>query len=232
MSGSPEEGGAEEKPIRILICDDHTVVRHGLKSLIEIKPGLELAGEATDGVEAVEMARKLKPDVIIIDLVMPRKDGVEAITEIKNENPGARILVLTSFGEDDKVFPALKAGALGYLLKDSSAEELVQAIRSVHQGESSLYPPIARKLVRRLSELSDGSASTEEPLTERETDVLKLLAHGLSNNQISQRLGIGEGTVRVHVVNILSKLKVANRTQAALYALRQGLVRLDQTAKS
>jgi NarL family two-component system response regulator LiaR len=161
-----------------------------------------------------------------LDLVMPRKDGIEAIGEIKGENPEARILVLTSFAEDDRVFPAIKAGALGYLLKDSSPQELLQAIREVYRGESSLHPTIARKLVRELSQPSDLPA-TEEPLTEREVEVLGLVARGLSNQEIADRLVVSERTVRTHVSNILGKLHLANRTQAALYAVREGLAGLD-----
>jgi NarL family two-component system response regulator LiaR len=212
--------------IRILIADDHAVVRRGLHSLIDITPGMEVVGEAADGVETVLQARNLQPDVILLDLVMPRKGGVEAIGDIKRENPDARILVLTSFDEDDKVFPAIKAGAQGYLLKDSSPEALLQAIRAVCRGEASLHPAIARKLIRELNRLSD-LPPTEEPLTGREVDVLKLVARGLSNQEIAGTLVISEGTVRIHISNILGKLHLANRTQAALYALREGLASLD-----
>ncbi len=212
--------------IRILIADDHAVVRRGLRALIDTEPGMEAAGEAADGAEAVLKARSLQPDVILLDLVMPHKDGIEAITEIKKENSDARILVLTSFAEDDKVFPAIKAGALGYLLKDSSPEELLQAIRNVHQGESSLHPTVARKLVRELSQPS-ALPPAEEQLTQREVGVLKMVAQGLSNQEIADTLVISERTVGKHVGNILDKLHLANRTQAALYALREGLARLD-----
>jgi len=213
--------------IHILIADDHAIVREGLRALIDTERGMELVGEAADGVEAVLRARALQPDVILLDLVMPRKDGIEAIGEIKQENPEARILVLTSFAEDDKVFPAIKAGALGYLLKDSSPQELLQAIRDVYRGESSLHPTIARKVIGELNRPPENLPPTEEPLTEREVEVLSLVARGLSNQEIADRLVVSERTVRTHVSNILGKLHLANRTQAALYAVREGLADLD-----
>ncbi len=212
--------------IRILICDDHAVVRRGLRSLVGVNPEMELVGEAVDGEEAVSMAQKLKPDVIIMDLIMPRKNGIDATSEIKKKNPDAKILVLTSFSDDNNVFPAIKAGASGYLLKDSSPEELLQAINDVHQGKSSLHPVIAQKVIQELHQPSD-LPPTEDPLTAREVDVLKYVAQGLSNQNISHKLKIKEGTVRIHVGNILNKLQLANRTQAALYALREGLAELD-----
>jgi NarL family two-component system response regulator LiaR len=219
-----------QTPIRILIADDHAVVREGLRALIEAKPDMELVGEAEDGVEAVLMARTLKPDVILLDLLMPRMDGIEAIGEIRQENPHARILILTSFAADDKVFPAIKAGALGYLLKDSSSQALIQAIREVYRGESSLHPTIARKLIREILRPST-AAPAENLLTEREVAVLKLIAGGLSNQEIAETLVISERTVSSHVSNILEKLHLANRTQAAVYALREGLASLGQRAE-
>lgn len=219
-----------QTPIRILIADDHAVVREGLRALIEAKPDMELVGEAEDGVEAVLMARSLKPDVILLDLLMPRMDGIQAIGEIRQENPHARILILTSFAADDKVFPAIKAGALGYLLKDSSSQALIQAIREVYRGESSLHPTIARKLIREILRPST-AAPAENLLTEREVGVLKLIAGGLSNQEIAETLVISERTVSSHVSNILEKLHLANRTQAALYALREGLASLEQRAE-
>lgn len=216
------------EPIRVFIADDHTLVRKGLCTLLDGKPDFEVVGEAADGDEAVHKVRDLQPDVILLDLVMPRKDGIAAIQEIKQQNPQARILVLTSFSDDERVLTAIKSGALGYLLKDSLPEELLQAIRAVHRGESSLSPPIARKLIGEL-ERPSAAPPAHEPLTPREVDVLKLLARGLTNLEIAQELGISERTVGVHVSHILAKLHLANRMQAALHALREGLARLNGT---
>ena len=214
------------KKIRLLICDDHAVVRRGLRSLVGIKPEMELVGEAVDGEEAVAMTKKLKPDVIIMDLIMPRKDGVAAISEIKKKNQDAKILVLTSFSDDKNVFSAIKAGASGYLLKDSSPEDLMQAIDDVYHGKSSLHPVIAQKVIHEMHQPSD-LPPTDDPLSEREVEVLRNVAQGMSNQEIARTLKIKEGTVRIHVGNILNKLQLANRTQAALYALREGLAELE-----
>jgi NarL family two-component system response regulator LiaR len=211
--------------IRLLIADDHAVVRKGLRTLFMSEEDLELVGEAADGIEAVLKARALKPDVILLDMLMPRLDGLGAIQQIKQENPAARILILTSFAEDDKVFPAIKAGALGYLLKDASPEQLVQAVRDVHHGKSSLDPTVALKLIRELNRPSI-SPTMSESLSERELEVLKLVAQGRTNQEIADRLVISERTVGNHIGAILSKLHLANRTQAALYALREGLATL------
>ena len=213
-------------PIRILIVDDHAVVREGLRSFIQIKPDMEVVGEAADGIEAVEKALSLEPDVILLDIVMPRLDGVGTIEQLNQESCKARILVITSFTEDDQIFPAIKAGALGYLLKDSMPNELIQAIRDVYRGEPCLHPTIARKLMDELNRERD-LPPTEEPLTERELEVLALIAQGCSNREIGEQLHLSERTVGKYTSNILDKLHLANRTQAALYALRKGIAKLD-----
>ena len=213
-------------PIRILITDDHAIVREGQRALIETEPGMEVVGEAADGLEAVELARALQPDVILLDLLMPRMGGVEAIQEIRTRDPRARILVLTSFAEDEKVYAAIKAGALGYLLKDASPDEILTAIHEVYRGEPSMPPVIAHKLMSELQRTSS-QPPTEDPLTVRELEILKLVAQGLPNLEIAEKLVVSERTVRTHVSNILGKLHLANRTQAALYALREGLAHLD-----
>jgi len=213
-------------PIRILIADDHVIVREGIRTLIGSEPGLLVVGEAANGLEAVEQTRALRPDVVLMDLVMPLKNGIEAIAEITRENPDVGILVITSFSEEDMVFPAIQAGALGYLLKDSSPEQLLQAIQDVHRGLSSLHPSIALKLIRELKRPTI-LPPAEQPLTARELAVLRLVAQGLTNPEIADRLTISEWTVRTHIRNILGKLHLANRTQAALYALREGLAHLD-----
>ena len=213
--------------IRVLIVDDHDIVREGQRALINTEPGMEVIGEARNGIEAVELAEKLQPDVILLDLQMPKKDGIVASEEIKKGNPEARILVLTSFAEDDRVFAAIKAGAMGYLLKDSSPHKILQSIREVFHGVTSIEPRIASKLMREIQRTSN-APPTEEPLTIREMEVIRRIAEGLSNQEIAERLVISERTVRTHVTNILGKLHLANRTQAALYALREGLTDLEQ----
>ena len=215
-------------PIQVLIVDDHAIVRDGIASLLTTIPDIEVAGEAANGRQAVSLFKRLQPDIVLMDLVMPEMDGIQAIEEIITLDPEARILVLTSFATDDKVFPAIKAGACGYLLKDSDSEELVRSIREVQRGESSIDPKIARKLLREISAPPPQAPPPEvDPLTDRELEVLKLVAKGKSNQEIAGELVISEGTVRAHVSNILGKLHLASRTQATLYALRQGLTSLD-----
>jgi NarL family two-component system response regulator LiaR len=222
MTESAEESGM----IRILIVDDHAIVREGQQALIDTEPGMVVIGEAADGDKAVEMARALRPDVILLDLAMPRMGGIEATQEIRREAPNARILILTSFAEDDKVYSAVKAGAQGYLMKDATPREILAAIRNVHSGELSMSSATAQALMREIQRSSD-LPLTEEPLTQRELEVLKLVAQGLSNQEIADTLVISQRTASTHVSNILSKLHLANRTQAALYALREGLAQLD-----
>ncbi len=212
--------------IRVLIADDHTIVRKGIRAVLRNLPDIEVVGEAATGWEAIAEIQRLEPDVVLMDLMMPELDGIEAIRRVKLDQPEVRILVLTSFAGEDKVFPAIKAGALGYHLKDSSPEELIQAIRQVHAGESSLHPVIARKVLQELARPSD-HPPTPDPLTPREVEVLRLVAQGRDNQEIADLLVISETTVRTHVSNILGKLHLASRTQAALYALREGLASLD-----
>lgn len=214
-----------QHPIRVLIVDDHTIVRKGTRALFVHIPDIEVVGEAANGLEAIDQVEALNPDVVLLDLVMPGMDGIEAIRHILAIRPNVRILALTSFASDDKVFPAIKAGALGYLLKDANTDELIEAVRQVFRGEPSLHPVIARKM---LKELSKPPGEKQVPLTDREVDVLKLVAKGMSNEAIAQELAIAEVTVRTHVSNILSKLRVSNRVQATLYALHEGLVSLDE----
>ena len=204
--------------IRILVADDHFVVRQGLAALLAPRNGMEVVGEAATGREAVDLARALQPDVILMDMIMPELDGPAAITLIKQENPRARILVLTSFGESKQISAAIQAGALGYLLKDSSPDDLMHAIRSVHRGNLVLSQDLALKLMQ-----PQPAATAFDQLTERETDVLRLLAQGQSNQEIAVNLSISTTTVRSHVSTILMKLGVSNRTQAALIARERGL---------
>lgn len=215
-----------DKQIRILIVDDHAIVREGLRGLITIEPDMELVDEASTGDEGVKKALALRPDVILMDLLMPGKDGAAAIAEIKDQWPEARVLVLTSFLEDDKVFPAIESGALGYLLKDTQPEELLDAIREVNEGRTTLHPSIAKKILQRIQNRPDES-NQGQGLTERELDVLRLLAQGDGDRDIAEKLFVSERTVHFHVGNILSKLHLANRTQAALYAIRKGLAKPD-----
>ena len=219
---------AQQKTIQLLIVDDHAIVRDGIRSLLSTIKDIDVVGEAATGREALNLFNRWKPDIVLMDLVMPEMDGIQAIQAIMEVHPEAKILVLTSFATDDKVFPAIKAGASGYLLKDSDSDELVRSIREVQRGESSIDPKIARKLLRELSDPPPQPPPAEvDPLTERELEVLKLVARGQSNSEISKQLVISEGTVRTHVSNILGKLHLASRTQATLYALRKGLASLN-----
>jgi DNA-binding NarL/FixJ family response regulator len=220
--------------IRVLLVDDHAVVRQGLRMFIEMQEDMEVVGEGCNGLEAISLAAQLNPDVILLDLLMPHMDGVEATQHILGQVPQARVLILTSFGEDDKVFPAIRAGAHGYLLKDIQPGALVLAIRETFQGKTQLHPEIARRLMAAVAATASQSAPVPavkgislpkelEELTEREREVLGLIAQGLSNREIAQKMVISEKTVKTHVSNLLDKLGLEDRTRAAIWALKHGL---------
>jgi len=210
----------------VLIADDHAVVRQGLKAFLSTQPDIDIVGEAVDGIEAVERVRELEPDIVLVDVVMPRLDGIEAIRQIRSLRPSTKVIVLTSFVDDEKVFPAVRAGAAGYLLKDVEPQELIEAIRRVHAGESLLHPTVAAKLVHEFQRREPQTSAVAD-LTEREVQVLQEIARGRSNKEIALELGVADKTVKTHVSNILQKLRLADRTQAALYAVREHLVDLE-----
>ena len=209
-------------PIRVLIVDDHGVVRQGLRGLLELQEGIEVAGDASDGQEGVEAAKRLRPDVILMDIVMPKLDGVAAMRVLREQVPEARVIVLTSFLDDDKLLPALRAGAAGYLLKNAEPQEVVRAVRTAHAGEALLDPAVAARLVETLA--ADGRGDAIDRLTPREREVLILIARGFANKRIALELDLAEKTVKTHVGHVLAKLGVADRTQAAIVAVRAGLV--------
>ena len=210
--------------IRVLLVDDHAVVREGLRNFLALQDGLEIVGEASDGNEAIEQAQRLEPDVILMDLVMPGLDGIGAMRQLRARSPASRVIVLTSFLEDERVLPAIQAGAAGYLLKNVAPAELARAIRAAHAGEAIIDPMAAARLVHAIAD--DARPRIEEPerLTRRERDVLELIARGQSNKRIALELGISEKTVKTHVGHLLAKLGVTDRTQAALMAVEEGLV--------
>ncbi len=216
--------------IRVLVVDDQTVVREGLVAILSYNPEIEVVGQAEDGLQALAMVKEKKPDVILLDLVMPREDGLAAIPKIKDAMPEARILVVTSFAENDRVFQAIKAGALGYVLKDATRDQLFQAIRDVAQGQAFLHPSIAMKVIQEINHPKE-ILYTANPLTPRELETLRLIARGLSNQEIASTLFVHERTVAKYVSSILDKLHLANRTQAALYAVREGLTELPEEEK-
>jgi NarL family two-component system response regulator LiaR len=229
-ASEPLHPSVTDKKIGVLVVDDHAVVRQGLRMFIEMQNDMEVLGEGTNGIEAVELASLLKPDVILLDLLMPQMDGVEATRKIIAYNPHSRVLILTSFGEDDKVFPAIRAGAQGYLLKDIQPRDLVQAIRETYRGKAQLHPDVARRLMMAVTgesaakEAKSNTLPVElEGLTEREREVLEYIAQGLSNREIAERMVISEKTVKTHVSNLLDKLDLEDRTRAAIWALKHGL---------
>ncbi|MGA7606284.1 MAG: response regulator transcription factor [Anaerolineales bacterium] len=202
--------------------EDQNVVREGIVAILSFQPDIEVVGEAQDGIQAVELAQKTRPDVILLDMVMPRQDGLTTIPQLRTVIPNARILVLTSFAESNRVYQAIKAGALGYMLKDTTRTQLLQSIRDVASGQASIHPSIAMKVIHEYDQSSEESYSTET-LTRRELEALRLIARGLSNQEIAAMLVVNERTIAKYVSSILNKLHVANRTQAALYAVREGL---------
>jgi two-component system, NarL family, response regulator LiaR len=212
--------------IRVLIVDDHAVVREGLRTFLELQDGLAVIGEASNGVEALQQAEALGPDVILMDLVMPKLDGLEAMRELRRRQTGSRVIVLTSFLDDERLLPAIEAGAAGYLLKNVEPSELARAIRAAHTGEAIIDPTAAARLVRVIADGARSSMDDSERLTRREREVLELIAGGRSNKRIALELGISEKTVKTHVGHVLGKLGVSDRTQAALLAVREGLVGL------
>jgi NarL family two-component system response regulator LiaR len=208
------------EPIRVLVVDDHAVVREGLRTFLELQDGIEVAGEAADGEEAIEAAERLRPDVVLMDLVMPALDGLAAMRVLRERVPGARVIVLTSFAEDDKLLPALRAGAAGYLLKNAEPQELARAVRAAHAGEALLDPHVAARLVDVLA----GEKEPLDQLTPREREVLQLIGRGFSNKRIARELRLSEKTVKTHVGHVLAKLGVDDRTQAAVFAVRAGVI--------
>ena len=216
--------------IKVLVVEDQAVVREGVVAILSFSPDIEVVGQAENGVQALTMVKAKKPDVILLDLVMPQMDGLTAIPRIKEINPDAKILVLTSFAEGDRVYQAIKSGALGYMLKDSTRDQLLQSIRDVSQGRASLHPSVALKVIQEINRPSDLSNNIE-PLTARELETLQLIARGLSNQEIANALFVHERTIAKYVSSILNKLHLANRTQAALFALREGLADQRQLAQ-
>ena len=214
-------------PITVMIVDDHEMVRRGACSYLEAQPDISVVAQAGSGEEAVRLAQEHIPDVVLMDLVMPGMDGVEATRRVKNASPRTQIIILTSFHQDEHIFPALQAGAISYLLKDVKAAELLEAIRRAAQGEATLHPKIAARVIKTFRDLENEEASPFTALTEREMEVLKLIAKGYSNEKIAEQLVISLGTVKGHVSNILSKLHLVDRTQAAVYAWQKGVVRRD-----
>ena len=209
--------------IRILVVDDQNVVREGMVAILSLQPDMEVVGEAEDGIQAVQIARKTKPDVILLDMVMPRQDGLATIPKLKEISPNFRILVLSSFAESNRVYQAIKTGALGYMLKDTPRAELLQAVRDVARGQASLHPSVALKVIHDFNNPTISENQNSEHLTRREMETLRLIARGLSNQEIAMTLVVHERTIAKYVSSVLNKLHLTNRTQAALYAIREGM---------
>jgi len=215
------------KKIRLLVVDDQTVVREGLAAILANYSDIEVIGQASDGIQAMEIVKKEKPDVVLLDMKMPNQDGLTTIPKIKEFSPNTHILVVTAFTENDLVYQAIKAGALGYILKDATRDQLLQAVRDVDQGRASLQPSIAVKLIQEINHPTE-LTYTADPLTRRELETIRLIARGLSNQEIADKLVVNERTIAKYVSSILDKLQLANRTQAALYALREGIQGLNE----
>jgi len=214
------------KKIRLLVVDDQTVVREGLAAILTNYSDIEVIGQASDGIQAVEIIKKEKPDVVLLDMMMPNQDGLTTIPKVREVSPNTRILVVTAYAENDLVYQAIKAGALGYILKDATRDQLLQAVRDVDQGRASLQPSISVKLIQEINHPTE-LTYTADPLTRRELETIRLIARGLSNQEIAEKLVVNERTIAKYVSSILDKLQLANRTQAALYALREGITGLN-----
>ncbi len=228
-ASNPLPPDAADKKIRVLLVDDHAIVRQGLRMFMELQKDMDVVGEAADGASAVNLAAQLHPDVVLLDIAMPQMDGVEATRKILACSPQSRVLILTSFGDDEQIFPAIRAGAQGYLLKDIPPLDLLQAVRATYQGQAQLHPEIARKLMSAVSGIPTREKKTTslpgelEALTEREHEVLELIAQGFNNREIAEKMVVSESTVKTHVSNLLSKLGLEDRTRAAIWALKHGL---------
>lgn len=227
MSENNRTPSTDARKIAVFIVDDHPIVRQGLRTLLELQDDIVIAGEAVNGKAAVEQCARLIPDVVLMDLVMPELDGISATQQIRKQNPSTQVIALTSFVEDEKIIPAIQAGAVSFLLKDVAPNELMDAIRAAHHGEARLHPAVIQKLMHQVAEQPSSAKEHASDLTERELDVLRLVAEGMSNREIADRLVISEKTVKTHISSLLSKLGKDDRTQLAIHAIKKGLVSAD-----